>query len=172
MSMCYLHIDGLLDNISYRDIPVIQGDLLVRTMPRNLTQKDYAALAQVRYEIRRFLTFSEGMARGADIEPQQHQLLLALRGLPEEIRPTIAVLAERLQIRHHSAVELVSRSVKRGLVRRARSRGDRREVMLVMTPRGERLLAALSRAHREELRSAAPTLVRALEALITPDRNP
>jgi DNA-binding MarR family transcriptional regulator len=135
-------------------------------MPHTLTKKSYAALAQVRYEIRRFLTFSEGMARAAGIEPQQHQLLLALMGLPQEMRPTVAALAERLQIRHHSAVELVSRSVERGLVRRTRSQDDRREVILVITPTGERLLAALSRAHREELRSAAPVLVRALEELI------
>jgi DNA-binding MarR family transcriptional regulator len=138
-------------------------------MPRSLTAKDYAALAQVRYEIRRFLTFSENMARGAGIEPQQHQLLLALKGLPEGDRPTIGVLSERLQIRHHSAVELVSRSVASGLVRRVPSETDRREVTLEMTAEGQRLLATLSIAHREELRSAAPSLVRALEAIIHPE---
>jgi DNA-binding MarR family transcriptional regulator len=140
-------------------------------MARDLTQKDYEALAEVRYEIRRFLNFSEGMARGASIEPQQHQLLLALRALPAGVRPTIGVLSKRLLIRHHSAVELAGRSVKAGLLRRIQSEEDRREVTLRMTPHGERILAALSVVHRAELRSAAPALVRALTAILDSDQS-
>jgi DNA-binding MarR family transcriptional regulator len=133
--------------------------------PRRLTETDYAALAQVRYEIRRFLNFSETMARAIGVEPQQHQLLLAMRSLPENER-TIGALAERLQIRHHSLVELASRSEKSGLVRRATSERDRREVTLLMTPRGKRLLTKLSLAHRAELRSAAPKLLHALGTIV------
>jgi DNA-binding MarR family transcriptional regulator len=140
-------------------------------MSRDLSNDDYIALAQVRYEIRRFLTFSENMARDAGIEPQQHQLLLALRGLGEEERPTIGVLSKRLLIRHHSAVELVGRSAKAGLVRRVPGEEDRREVTLEMTSRGRRLLASLSIAHREELRSAAPGLLDALGAIIAAARR-
>jgi DNA-binding MarR family transcriptional regulator len=137
------------------------------TAIRPLKQEDYEALAQVRYEVRRFLTFSEEKARGAGIEPQQHQLLLALKALSNAGRPTIGALAKRLLIRHHSAVELVTRSVKSGLVRRSpRSGDDRRTVTLRMTKRGERLLAALSVVHRNELRSAAPALLQAIEAII------
>jgi DNA-binding MarR family transcriptional regulator len=137
-----------------------------RNRPRGLTESDYAALAEVRYVIRRFLIFSEGAARDAGVEPQQHQLLLALKGQRGSGPSTIGVVAERLQIRHHSAVELVGRSVKSGLVRRLPSARDGREVTLGITARGQRLLAKLSLSHRDELRSAAPALVRALQAII------
>jgi DNA-binding MarR family transcriptional regulator len=132
----------------------------------SLTENDYAALAELRYRIRCFLTFSEATAREAGVEPQQHQLLLALKGLPAGEKPTIGVVAERLQIRHHSAVELASRSVKSGLVRRAPDEADRRVVTLRITARGERILAKLSLAHRAELTSAAPKLLAALAAIV------
>jgi DNA-binding MarR family transcriptional regulator len=135
-------------------------------MTPRFPRADFVALACIRYEIRRFLTVSETLARAAGVEPQQHQLLLALKSLPPGDPPTIGVLAERLQIRHHSAVGLAGRSVTRGLVRRRPSKRDRREVTLVMTARGERVLARLSVAHRRELRSAAPVLVRSLTALL------
>jgi DNA-binding MarR family transcriptional regulator len=127
-----------------------------------LTLADYEALAELRYQIRRFLSFSEQAARGASLEPRQHQLMLALKGLPAKSRPTIGELAERLQIQHHSAVELVNRLVAAGYIRRARSGEDRREVWLSLTPKGERVLRQLSLHHRTELRSAGPALVTAL----------
>src|SRR6185369_11725724 len=105
---------------------------------------DYQALAEFRYQLRRFLAFSEQAARAAGIEPQQHQLLLAVKGLPEGKRPTIGVLAERLQIRHHSAVELIDRLVGSDLVVRQRSEADAREILVVITKDGERLLRQLS----------------------------
>lgn len=126
----------------------------------------YQALADLRYQIRRFLTFSEAAARAADVEPQQHQLLLVLKALRPHERPTIAIVAERLQIQHNSAVELVKRSVQRGLVERRTSTEDRREASLHITRAGERLLRRLSLAHQTELRSAAPALLMALEALV------
>lgn len=127
---------------------------------------DYKALAVLRYEIRRFLNFSEQAARAAGLEPQQHQALLAVKGLPKSKSATVGVLAERLQIQPHSAVELIDRLEARGLVRRARSTADRREVLLRPTVQGERLLRELSRSHRAELRSAGPTLLRALKAAV------
>jgi DNA-binding MarR family transcriptional regulator len=123
---------------------------------------NYAALADFRYEIRRFLNFSEAAARAAGIEPQQHQALLAIKGQPAGLDTTVGVLAERLQIRHHSAVELSGRLEKRGWIRRSRRGADRREVQLKLTPRAERLLAKLSVTHRNELRSAETRLIRAL----------
>jgi DNA-binding MarR family transcriptional regulator len=128
---------------------------------------DHQALAEFRYQIRRFLTFSEREARAAGIEPRQHQLLLAIKGLPPGRRPTIGTLAERLQVRHHSAVELANRLVERRLATRRRSDVDGREVLIQVTAKGERLLARLSLAHRSELRSMGPDLVRALQAIIT-----
>ncbi|HXE89880.1 MAG TPA: MarR family winged helix-turn-helix transcriptional regulator [Terriglobales bacterium] len=126
----------------------------------------YQALAEFRYRIRGFLEFSQRAAAAAGLEPQQHQGLLALRGLPRGLQPTIRTLAERLCIRHHSAVELVNRLARAGLVTRNHAPGDARVVLLRLTPRGERLLDRLSRQHRAELRVAAPALVRALQSVI------
>jgi DNA-binding MarR family transcriptional regulator len=132
-----------------------------------LSSIDYQALAEFRYQIRRFLTFSEREARTAGLESQQHQLLLAVKGLPKGQRPTIGTLAERLQVRHHSAVELVNRLVERRLATRRRSDVDGREVLIQVTARGEQLLRRLSLAHKDELRSMGPSLVRVLETIIT-----
>ena len=130
-----------------------------------VSERDYRALAQLRYVIRRFLSFSAEAARSAGIEPQQHQLLLSIKGLPQELAPTIGVVAERLQLHHNSAVELVQRAEEQGMVTRRVGETDRRQVLLRVTPRGERLLRRLSVMHREELRSAAPELLAALEEL-------
>jgi len=133
---------------------------------RDLGAAQYRALAELRYQLRRFLTFSEAAARAAGVEPQQHQLLLVLKALRPHDRPTVGVVAERLQIQHNSAVELVQRSVERGFVERRTSHEDRREASLRITRAGEGLLRRLSIAHRTELRSAAPVLVKALNSLV------
>ncbi len=127
---------------------------------------DYRALAEFRYQIRRFLRFSEDAAREAGLEPQQHQLLLAVKGLPEGKEPTIGELADRLQIRHHSVVELIDRLESRGLARRQRSSEDRRKVRVELTPEGERILESLTVEHRNELEAAGPALLKALEELL------
>jgi len=127
---------------------------------------DYQALAEFRYQIRRFLRFSEQMARAAGIEPQQHQLLLAVKGLPEGRRAIIGELAERLQLQHHSVVELVDRLEERGFVQRNRDEGDQRRVLVRLTPAGEEVLRNLSLYHRTELGLIGPTLVQALKALL------
>lgn len=136
-----------------------------------LTTADYRALAELRYQIRRFLHFSEREARGAGLEPRQHQALLALKGLPHGHTPTIGALAERLQIEHHSAVELVGRLVEHGLVERTRGAADRRQVLLALTPAGADELRELSLLHRAELRSAGPALLLALGALLAGDAD-
>lgn len=132
---------------------------------RNISIAEYRALAELRYQIRRFLHFSEGEARAAEVEPQQHQLLLVLKALEPPSRPTIRSVAERLHIHHNSAVELVQRSIERGFLERRVGGVDRREASLHITLRGERLLRRLSLAHRTELQSAAPALARSLETL-------
>ena len=129
---------------------------------------DYQALADFRYEIRRFLSFSELLVRAAGIEPQQHQALLAIKGLPAHRVATIGVLAERLLIQHHSAVELVNRLEAKGLLRRARGVADRREVVLTLSRRGETLLKQLTHPHHAELQAARPNLLAALAAAIDP----
>jgi DNA-binding MarR family transcriptional regulator len=131
-----------------------------------VSQSDYRALAAFRYELRRFLAFSEEAARSAGIEPQQHQLLLAVEGLPKGLRPTIGTVAERLCVQHHTAVALVDKLEARGLIERERSREDRREVLLYLTSEGESLLGALSRQHKKHLRSAGAQLLASLAAIL------
>ena len=130
------------------------------------SNSDYRALAAFRYELRKFLAFSEEAARSVGLEPQQHQLLLAVRGLPRELRPTIGVIAERLCVRHHTAVALVDKLEAHELLMRERSTEDRREVFLRLTERGETVLRDLSKLHRDQLRNVAPTMVQTLQAIL------
>lgn len=135
--------------------------------PRATTaQPNYRAMAEFRYQVRRFLRFSEHAARDAGLEPQQYLLMLAVKGLPDDSRPRIGDVAERLQIQHHSTVELVDRLAKRGFVRRRRAEADRREVLLELTPRGERVLQELALHHRAALREAGPELMTSLKRVL------
>lgn len=131
-----------------------------------VNNSDYQALAEFRYHIRRFLRFSERAAREAGIEPQQHQLMLAVKGMPDGIQPTISELAERLQIQHHSTVELVDRLSTRGFVSRKRGSEDRRQVIVQLTAKGEKLLRDLSMHHRDELKEEGTELVASLRKLM------
>jgi DNA-binding MarR family transcriptional regulator len=136
-------------------------------MPKAPKLSDFQAMAELRYQIRRFLRFSETAARQAGIEPQQHQLLLAIRGLPGNLKPTIGVVAERMQLQHHSTVELIDRLVDRGLLCRLRATDDRRQVLVKLTRNGEEFLKTLSLHHLQELQSAGPTFVKVLQNLIS-----
>jgi DNA-binding MarR family transcriptional regulator len=139
-------------------------------MSDTLSQEQYEALAEFRYQIRRFLHFSESIARGADLEPQQHQLLLAIKGSRDGAL-TIGMVADRLQIQHHSAVELVARATARGLVTRHRGESDRRKVFVRLSETGAAALAELTAAHRREMLTAAPELIRILQR-ITAEESP
>ena len=135
-------------------------------MPKKNVSPDFKAMAELRYQIRRFLRFSENAARQAGIEPQQHQLMLAVRGLPESLKPTIGVLAERMQLQHHSTVELIDRLVDRAFLCRLRATDDRRQVLVKLTHEGEKFLKTLSLHHLQELQSAGPKFVKILQGLI------
>ena len=127
-----------------------------------LTSADYQALAEFRFRIRRFLHFSEQAARAEGLEPQQHQLMLAIRACDEAAGPTVGKLAEQLLVRHHSVVGLIDRLAERGLVERVRAGEDRRQVRVRLTPEGEAALSRLAGTHREELRRTGPLLKAAL----------
>lgn len=131
-----------------------------------ISSSDYQALADIRYHIRKYLRFSEAAARAAGLEPQQQQLLLAIAGLPEGSVANVGELAKRLQIQHHSTVELADRLVKRGYVRRQQAEGDRRQVLLGLTAKGEKVLQEFSDDHKDELKILAPALVNALRRII------
>lgn len=128
-------------------------------------QIPYGVLEEFRYDIRRFLNFSERAARRAGVEPHQHQALLAIKAA-QGTKATVGFLAERLMIRHHSAVELSDRLEKKNLIRRSRGETDRREVFLSLTRKGERMLEQLSEMHRNELQTAGPRLLNALQTVV------
>jgi DNA-binding MarR family transcriptional regulator len=141
-------------------------------MKINLTLADYQAVAEFRHQIRRYLKFSDAAVRESDLEPRQYQLLLALKGLPANVRSRIGELAEQLQIQHHSAVELVDRLEASGLVRRQRGTQDRREVLVVLTPTGEKILRELVLHHRAELSTRGPALIEALRRVLRESKKP
>ncbi|ACZ41999.1 transcriptional regulator, MarR family [Thermobaculum terrenum ATCC BAA-798] len=136
---------------------------------KTLTEQQYQALANLRYVIRKFLHFSESAARQAGVEPQQHQLMLAIKGLPEGAKPTIGEIAERLQVQHNTAVELVNRAEAAGYVRRMKDRDDKRQVLVWLTDQGERVLDMLSAIHMSELKVMGPQLIQALESIVKED---
>ncbi|MBU6483417.1 MAG: winged helix-turn-helix transcriptional regulator [Betaproteobacteria bacterium] len=125
---------------------------------RALDQGEYEALAQFRYSLRRFLSFSEAAAGVVGLTPQQYQALLAIKGASGEGPVTINDLARQLMIRHNSAVGLVDRLEEEGLIVRRVARDDRRKVNLILTPRGSRMFQKLAGAHRAELARIGPTL--------------
>jgi DNA-binding MarR family transcriptional regulator len=124
-----------------------------------LQEAEYVALAEFRYQLRRFLRHMEEEVRHLGINPQQYQLVLAVKGLPKDQVPSISCLAERMQLNHNSMVELVDRCEERDILRRVRSSSDRRQVTLAITGEGEALLRRLGSAARQELRSIGPMLV-------------
>ena len=123
-----------------------------------LTQEDYTALAEFRYLLRSFLEFSENAAKQAGLTPRQHQALLVIKGYRHGDPIAVGDLAERLKIRHNTAVELASRLVEAGLVDRHQDCADQRRVLLRLTATAEQHLAELSGAHLDELSRIRPTL--------------
>lgn len=129
------------------------------------------ALAEFRYQIRKYLRHMEERARELGHNPQQYQLLLALKGLPKGMIPSIGALAERMQLNHNSMVELVDRCERGGLLRRARAGGDRRQVMLEITPAGQRMMRRYASAARQELDTVGPVLAESIHKLLHDRRS-
>src|SRR4051812_25920966 len=127
-----------------------------------LSKDDFEALARFRFGIRRYLRFSEETVRSHGVTPQQYQLMLALKGFPGRDWAVVRELADRLQLRHHSVVELVNRAQTQGLVRRTADPDDARAVRVLLTDEGEALLGRLSTLHRDELRR--------MDGVLTPPR--
>jgi DNA-binding MarR family transcriptional regulator len=149
-------------------LEMISSDCHVRSRARDgkVSEAGYRQLAEFRYRIRQFLHFSEEAARACHIEPQQHQLLLAIKGLPQGTRPTITALSQRLCLRHHSTVELIGRLVQQGAVARHQCDEDHREVLIELTDYGEELLHRLSALLLQELRITGPALAVSLLAVV------
>lgn len=126
---------------------------------------EYRQIEEFRFQIRRFLNFSETAARAAGIEPQQHQALLVLKASGTENLPTIGDIAGRLLLKHHSAVGLVDRLQALGLITRLPNPNDARQVLVRLTSKGERILHNLSMSHRTELEEMAPKLIDLLQSI-------
>jgi DNA-binding MarR family transcriptional regulator len=139
-----------------------------RNAPRQhpISKADYETLAEFRHQIAAFLRRRREAAEKAGLEAQQYELLLAVKGLPDNKPPTIKQLAEQLQIRHHSAVELTSRLVDRGLIQRHRSPADKRLVLLSVTMAGERAVEQVARYSFTQLKVEAPRLLKTLGRLL------
>lgn len=116
-----------------------------------LNKRDFETLSDFRYQLRRFLRFSEQITRKSGVTHLQYLLLLHIRGFPGRDWATVGELAERLQAHHHGTVSLVSRCEKLGMVSRKQGEQDRREVQVHLTPKGEKLVEKLARMHRDEL---------------------
>ena len=140
-------------------------------MPINIATSDYRALAELRYRIRHFLHEGDAAARQFGLEPQQYLLLLAVRGLPEGTDATIRTLAERLALKHNSAVELIDRMEEHGYVHRIRSPIDRRCVLVSLLPGGKKLLEKVARQRITELRAGGAALVNTIDALLGQKRQ-
>ena len=149
-------------DIIYRNTILSVNDI---NMSKSHYQPNVQAMAELRYQIRIFLRFSENTARQAGIEPQQYQLLLAVKGLPHSLKPTIGALAERMQLQPNSTVGLVDRLVERGFLFRLRATGDRRQVLVKLTHDGEQLLRKLALHHLHELQSVGTKFKNVLQSL-------
>jgi DNA-binding MarR family transcriptional regulator len=139
--------------------------------PRRLTSAELRQLADFRYHLRRFLHFSHAAAEAMGLRTQQHQLLLAVCGMPAGEEPTIANVASRMFLKHNSTVELVDRTIEQGLMRRVQDPMDQRRILLRLTPHGEEILHALSAHHLEEMESAGPELIRSLRNVLGTPRG-
>jgi DNA-binding MarR family transcriptional regulator len=135
-------------------------------MSNHLRKQDYELLANFRYQLRQFMRFSEQAAQNVGLTPQQHQALLAVIGYPGRDRITIGELAERLQIKHHSAVGLADRLIAQGFMVREESQDDRRQVYVRLTPTGLEMIERLSSAHRQELAQISGELQRLVEQIV------
>ncbi len=143
----------------------------MNNMTRDIPDSKYAALAELRYRIRRFLQGSEQAAEEAGLEPQQYQLLLAIRALPRNHEANIRQLADRLLLRHHSAVGLIDRLEAKGYVRRGHSGRDLRQVCVVLLPRGKRALEKVVRQRLHELRGSGHALVTAITTILNESKS-
>lgn len=141
-------------------------------MKRKVRDFEYAALAELRYRIRQFVQGSDQAALFAGIEPQQYQMLLVIRGLSDQDEASIGRLADRMLLRHHSAVGLIDRLESQGFVRRTRSRTDLRRVRVSLLARGKRVLEHIVRQRLDELRDSGHAFVAAIDAILNESESP
>ena len=140
-------------------------------MGKKISKTEFRALAELRYRIRQFLKEGDATAREEGLEPQQYLMLLAIQGLPPDVPGKIRTLADRLALKHHSAVELVDRLEQHGYVKRTRSHQDKRQVLVTLLPKGQKVLERVVQQRISELRATGRQLVQAIDALLRDERS-
>jgi DNA-binding MarR family transcriptional regulator len=144
----------------------LHGKAPQRLASRKLAAPELRRLSEFRFQLRRFLHFSQEAAEAVGLRAQQYQLLLAVCGMPEGEEPTIAAVAGRLLLKHNSTVELVDRTIEQGLLRRVHDPVDQRRILLRVSDRGERLMQSLASFHLEELGTTGPALLQSLRGVL------
>jgi DNA-binding MarR family transcriptional regulator len=130
-----------------------------------LQAKDYSALASFRHAMRKFSRFSKELLAGANLTPEQYEALLAIKSRACENELNIRDVSEHLQVRHHSAVNLINKLVASKMVIKRQSARDRREVEIKLTTRGNTILRRLATIHRREMRARSREMIEALQRL-------
>ncbi|HEY6455608.1 MAG TPA: MarR family transcriptional regulator [Steroidobacteraceae bacterium] len=139
-------------NTGFAKWPEFIAPTVTSTSPETaVTKRQYETLANFRYQLRRYLRYSERVTRTQGITPLQYQLMLQVQGYPGRDWATVSELAERLQAKHHGVVALLTRCAKRGLLARRASASDRRSVEVRLTPKGRKTLQRIAQLHLEEL---------------------
>src|ERR1700757_992550 len=139
-------------------MPVLERQATPADARKSLTREDIQRLAEFRFQLRRFLNFSNAAAEEAGLRPQQYQLLQCVSGMPDDLEPTIANVAARMLLKHNSAVELGGPTIEQAFLKRIADPIDHRRMLLRVTPQGERVLESLATYHLEELEQAGPEL--------------
>jgi DNA-binding MarR family transcriptional regulator len=155
--------------LPWLDSSRVSKDEATHSMDTNIINGTYqsrlSTLAEFRYQLRKFLSFSEMVSERAGIATQQYQLMQVIAAMPEGQKASIGYLAERMILRHNSMVELVDRAERKGLVRREHDEKDLRRSLVLLTPQGEEILHHLVVEHLKELAPRSESLMQALEEL-------
>ncbi|MBB3591015.1 DNA-binding MarR family transcriptional regulator [Rhizobium sp. BK529] len=130
---------------------------------RALSEIEYEALANLRYRIRKFRQFSGKAAEKLGLTRQQHQALLAIKGLGVGGRMSLSNLGDKLILTAVENAELAASLREAGLV--SIDTKHKRRQTLMLTEQAEELLRRLTSAHLYEIREMAPELMQALRML-------
>ena len=138
---------------------------MVDPMDVGKTQSSLKSLAEFRFQMRKFLNFSEMASERCGIPAQQYQLMQVIAAMPEGQQASITYLAERMILRHNSTVELVDRAERAGLVRRESDPKDMRRSLVQLTAQGQEIVERLVAEHLRELSPLCDVLIHALREL-------
>lgn len=129
-------------------------------------------LAEFRFQLRQFLSFSEISSERHGVQAQQYQLLQVIAAAPAGQPASVSYLADRMVLRHNSTVELVDRAERAGLVRRHTDERDLRRSIIKLTPLGEQMLRAMVAEHVQEIERLSDRIIHSLRAVAPTGQTP